>query len=115
MIGFLENLILQLSVFLNRPAKPVFSFTQEITCECSSVDAELVGNNAKGRISNGYFKKTNQAKFSKKTNISYPLTRILLKNNKPYQDDYSSRNIYLCLGGANHLHKLHSTLCLHFL
>ena len=70
MIGFLENLILQLSVFLNRPAKPVFSFTQEITCECSSVDAELVGNNAKGRISKRVFQENKPSQIFQKNEHS---------------------------------------------
>ena len=46
---------------------------------------------------------------------SSAVTELLLKNLKPYQDNYLSRHIYLCLGGANHLSKLHLALCLHYL
>ena len=42
-------------------------------------------------------------------------TELLLKDLKPYQDNYLSRHIYLCLRGANHLGKYHLALCLHYI
>ena len=74
------------SFHLNTLAEKMHAFKKSKTITFHTFHLYQISNNLsvmrqKGKFQNGCFKKTKHAKFSKKTNISYPLIRTRFKKN----------------------------------